>query len=77
MQSDTVEMFRSRRVASSRDVEHARQVLGEVFLPVDFPSARKSGNFDMRLNALTEGRLTCGHMLFGDALHIETVPARS
>lgn len=75
MQSDAVEMFKSRPVASSRDVDHARQVLGEVFLPVGLHPARKSGTFDMRLNALTVGRLTCGHMLFGNALHIETAEA--
>jgi AraC-like DNA-binding protein len=72
MRSATGEMFGSRRVASCRDVDHAKQVLSELFLPVDFPSAPTSGTFEMQLNALTVGRLTCGHMRFRDAVRIET-----
>ncbi|MET0859549.1 MAG: AraC family transcriptional regulator [Microbacterium sp.] len=61
----------------SRDVDHARQVLGEVFLPVDFPSARRSTSFGMQLNALTVGRVTCGHMRFVDSVEIETAEAEN
>jgi AraC-like DNA-binding protein len=77
MRSDTGEMFRSRRVASSRGVDQARQALTEVFLPVDFPSARASSVLDLELNALTVGRLTCGYMRFRDAVRIETAEAEN
>ncbi len=69
-------MFESHRVATSRDVDHARHALGEVFLPVALPSAR-SKTFQMQLNALTVGRVTCGHMTFVDAVRIETAEARN
>jgi AraC-like DNA-binding protein len=77
MQSDTGEMFGSRRVASCRGVDQARQALAEFFLPVDFPSARASSIVDMELNALTVGRLTCGFMRFRDAVRIETAEAEN
>jgi AraC-like DNA-binding protein len=77
MQSDMGEMFGSRRVASCRGVEQSRQVLSEVFLPVDFPSARASSIVDMKLNALSVGRLTCGYMQFQDAVRIETAEAEN
>lgn len=70
-------MFASRRVASTRGVEETRGALSEVFLPVDLPSARASGAVDMRLNALTVGRVTCGYMRFRDALRIETSEAEN
>jgi AraC-like DNA-binding protein len=70
-------MFATHRVASSRDVDHAREALTEVFLPVDFPSARTSGTFEMQLNALKVGRLTCGYMRFRDAVLIETAEAQN
>ncbi|MFF1876273.1 AraC family transcriptional regulator [Leifsonia sp. NPDC058230] len=72
MHLDTGEMFGSRRVASCRGVDEARQALSEFFLPVDFPSARASSIVDMELNALRVGRLTCGYMRFRDAVRIET-----
>ncbi|WP_103662829.1 AraC family transcriptional regulator [Microbacterium sp. CJ77] len=71
------EMFATHRVAFSRDVDHARQVLGDVFLPVDFPAAKASGTFEMQLNALMVGRLTCGYMRFRDAVCIETAEAEN
>lgn len=70
-------MFATHRVASSRDVDHAREALTEVFLPVEFPSARTSGTFEMQLNALKVGRLTCGYMRFRDAVRIETAEAEN
>ncbi|WP_404431471.1 AraC family transcriptional regulator [Microbacterium lacus] len=77
MRSQAGEMFGSHRVASSRDVDHARQLLSEVFLPVDFPSARTSSTFEMQLNALKVGKLTCGYMRFRDAVRIETAEAEN
>lgn len=73
MRSAAGEMFATRRVATSRDVEHARHVLSEVFLPLDFPSARATTVVDLKLNALKVGRVTCGYMSFRDALKIQTV----
>ncbi|MET0861633.1 MAG: AraC family transcriptional regulator [Microbacterium sp.] len=77
MRTDTGEMFASRRVASCRGVDHARQVLSDVFLPVDFPSARASNAMDLKLNALAVGGLTVGYMRFRDAVHIETAEAEN
>ncbi|WP_374313364.1 AraC family transcriptional regulator [Microbacterium sp.] len=77
MHSRKSEMFAAHRVASSRDVDHASQALTEIFLPVDFPSARTSGNFEMQLNALKVGRLTCGYMRFRDAVRIATAEAEN
>jgi AraC-like DNA-binding protein len=77
MRSGTGEMFGSRRVASCRGVEQAEQALAEVFLPVDFPSARASNAVTMDLNALTVGRLTCGYMRFSDAVCIQTAEAEN
>ncbi|MFF1634112.1 helix-turn-helix domain-containing protein [Leifsonia sp. NPDC058248] len=71
------EMFRSRRVASFRGVDQARQALTDIFLPVDFPSARASNIIDMKLNALKVGRLTFGHMGFQDAVRVETAEAEN
>jgi len=68
-------MFAGHTVASSRDVDHARHALSEVFLPVEFPAVRAPRTFRMRLNALTVGRVTCGHMSFVDAVSIETAEA--
>lgn len=70
-------MFGSHRVASCRDIDHARQALSDVFLPVEFPSASVSTIVDLELNALTVGRLTCGHMRFRDAVRIETAEAEN
>ncbi|KAA9110397.1 AraC family transcriptional regulator [Microbacterium rhizomatis] len=70
-------MFESHRVATSRDAESARQSLSEVFLPVDFASVPASTTFEMHLNALTVGRVTCGYMSFRDAVHIETAEAEN
>ena len=72
---DEGELFASRRVASCNDVERARQAISDVFLPVDFPSARASSRVDLQLNALTVGRVTCGYMRFQDALRLETAEA--
>jgi AraC-like DNA-binding protein len=68
-------MFASRRVASCRTVDEAQDALTQVFLPVDFPSARASSVVDMELNALTVGQLTFGYMRFKDAVRIETAEA--
>jgi AraC-like DNA-binding protein len=73
----TGEMFGSRRVASCAGVDRARQVLSDVFLPVDFPTARASSGVDLELNALKVGRLTCGYMQFQHAVRIQTAEAEN
>ncbi len=77
MQLDAGEIFGSRRVASCRGVDQARQALTAIFLPVDFPAARTSSVIDMKLNALKVGRLTCGYMRFQDAVRLETAEAEN
>ena len=77
MRSDTPEIFGKHRIASCRRVDQARQAISQVFLPVDFPSARASSIVDLKLNALTVGRLTCGYMRFRDAVRIETAEAEN
>ncbi|MET0886869.1 MAG: AraC family transcriptional regulator [Mycetocola sp.] len=77
MRSDAGEMFGSHRVASSSDVDRAREALSEVFLPVEFPSGRNSTTFAMQLNALTVGPLTFGYMRFRDAVRIDTAEAEN
>lgn len=77
MLPDRPELFAAHRVAAGRGAEEARQALTEVFLPVDFPSARTSGTVEMTLNALEVGRVTCGFMQFGDEVSIETAEAEN
>ena len=73
----TSEMFGSRRVARGVGVDQARQVLTDVFLPVDFPAARASSVVDLELNALKVGRLTCGYMQFQHPVRIQTAEAEN
>ena len=68
-------MFGTARIVSSRHVDEARQALTDVFLPVEFPSARGSAVVKMQLSALMVGRLTCGYMRFRNAVRIETAEA--
>ncbi|QIZ97762.1 AraC family transcriptional regulator [Leifsonia sp. PS1209] len=75
MQANSAEMFRSRRIVSCRGIDQAREALTEVFLPVDFPTARASKSVALDLNALTVGRVTVGYMQFEDAVRIETAEA--
>ena len=77
MHLDAGEMFGSRRVASIRGVDQARQALTDIFLPVDFPAARASDTIDLKLNALKVGRLTAGYMRFQDAVRLETAEAEN
>jgi AraC-like DNA-binding protein len=70
-------MFRSRRIASGRDVELARRALSDVFLPVDFPHARATTAVDLTLNALSVGRIVCGFLRFGDAVRLDTAEAEN
>ncbi|WP_348788845.1 AraC family transcriptional regulator [Leifsonia sp. NPDC080035] len=76
MQSQAFEMFGSRRIASGHGVEEARRVLSEVFLPVDFPSAKPRNAVDLTLNAAAVGGIVCGFMRFGDAVRVRTAEAR-
>jgi AraC-like DNA-binding protein len=69
------EMFQSHPVASSVDIDHARQVLSDVFLPLDFPSASTSTAVHLTLNAIKVGRTTAGYLRFGDAIQIRTSEA--
>ncbi|MFD1715294.1 AraC family transcriptional regulator [Amnibacterium flavum] len=77
MGTKTGGMFATHPVAFSRDVDHARQALSDVFLPVDFPSAPSSDAFEMQLNALVLGRITCGYMRFRSAVRIATAEAEN
>jgi AraC-like DNA-binding protein len=70
-----IEMFQSHPLASSIDIDHARQVLSDVFLPLDFPSVSTSTEVDLRLNVVTVGRITAGYLRFGDAIQIHTSEA--
>jgi len=71
----TSEMFRSHPVASSGDIDHARQVLSDVFLPLDLASASASTALDLSLNVVKVGRVTAGYLRFGDAVRIRTSEA--
>ncbi|MCU1583741.1 MAG: Xylulose kinase [Microbacteriaceae bacterium] len=68
-------MFRSHPVASSGDIDHARQVLSDIFLPLDFASASPSTALDLSLNVIKVGRVTAGYLRFGDAVRIRTSEA--
>lgn len=70
-------MFGSHRVVSGSDVERAREALSEIFLPVEFRSARRGSPFTMQLNALSVGPLTLGYMRFRDAVRIDTAEAEN
>jgi AraC-like DNA-binding protein len=76
MQPET-EMFRSGRIAQASGIEQARHVLSRVFLPVEFPSARKASKVGMTLNAVSVGRVTAGFMRFQDAVRIDTAEAQN
>lgn len=68
-------MFKSHPAGASDDIDHARQVLSEVFLPLDFPSTSASTAVDLSLNVITVGRVTAGYLRFGDAIQIRTSEA--
>lgn len=70
-------MFASRRIASTRGVDEAREALSDVFLPVDFPSACTPTTMAMELNAVRVGKVTCGYMRFRDAVRIQTAEAEN
>lgn len=77
LQSGAHEMFKSRRIASAQGVEETRQVLSDVFLPVELPSARSTSTIGMAVNGLTVGGTTCAFLRFRDAVHIDTEQAAS
>lgn len=56
-------------------MDHAREALSRVYLPVEFPSARTSDSFEMQFNALTVRSITAGFMRFSSAVRIETAEA--
>ena len=68
-------MFQSHPLASSRNIDHARQVLSDVYLPLDFPSVSTSTEMKLRLNVVKVGRVTAGYLRFGAAIDIHTAEA--
>lgn len=72
-----IEMFGSHRIASGHGVEHARQLLSEVFLPVDFPNAKPDTPIDLTLNAVQVGRIVCGFMGVGADVRVQTAEPRN
>jgi AraC-like DNA-binding protein len=75
MYPDARAMFRGHSVAASDDLDHARHVLSDVFLPLDFSSPSASTSLRMSLNVVTLGRVTLGYLSLGDAVCIRTVEA--
>lgn len=69
------EIFQSHPLASSADIDHARQVLSDAYLPLDFPAASTSAAVDLRLNVVKVGRVTAGYLRFGSAIRIRTAEA--
>lgn len=69
------EIFRSYPLASSADIDHARQLLSDAYLPLDFPSVSTSTEVDLQLNVVKVGRITAGYLRFGDAIRIHTAEA--
>lgn len=69
------ELFRSHHVASSVGIEKSRQVLSDLFLPLDFPSVSRSTEVRLSLNAIKVGRITAGYLQFTDAIDIRTSEA--
>jgi AraC-like DNA-binding protein len=68
-------LFRRHAIASCGDLDDARQVLSEVFLPLDFPNASAATKLNMSLNVVKVGRVTLGYLRFGDAVRIRTAHA--
>jgi AraC-like DNA-binding protein len=68
-------MFQSHPLASSVDIDRARQVLSDVFLPLNFLSVSTSTQMNLRLNVVKVGRVTAGYLRFGDAVRIHTAEA--
>ena len=69
------EIFQSHPLAASADIDHAREVLSDAYLPLDFPSASPSAAVDLRLNVVKVGRVTAGYLRFGSAIRIQTADA--
>jgi AraC-like DNA-binding protein len=72
MLAEGPEVFAAHRVATCRGVDEARRVLGEAFLPVEFPTAGPSDHLGLELNAVSTGRLTLGYMRFDRAVRVLT-----
>ena len=65
-------MFAAHPVAACHGVDDAGEALSDVFLPVEIAPARDAPSLTLELNALAVGRLTIGHMRFGEAVRIRT-----
>lgn len=75
MPQAATEIFKSHPLASSADIDHARQVLSDAYLPLDFPSASKETVVDLQLNVIKVGKVTAGYLRFGSAIRITTAEA--
>ncbi|WP_233255373.1 AraC family transcriptional regulator [Naasia lichenicola] len=75
MPQAATELFTSHPLAATVDIDHARQVLSDVYLPLDFPSASPTAAVDLHLNMVKVGRITAGYLRFGDAIRIRTSEA--
>lgn len=69
------ETFQGHPLASSADIDHARQVLSDAYLPLDFPSVSTPASVDLQLNVVKVGRITAGYVRFGSAIRIHTAEA--
>ncbi len=67
------DFFPSHVAARTNDRDHARDVLSDVFLPVELEPARRSKRFPVQLNVVTVGRLTAGFLRFEEPVRIRTV----
>jgi AraC-like DNA-binding protein len=69
------EVFRGHEVASTADLDEARQAMERVYLPLRMAMTQRAAVLDMRLNAVRVGSLTAGYARFGSDVRIVTVEA--
>ncbi|MDX6206873.1 MAG: hypothetical protein QOF39_2930 [Frankiales bacterium] len=65
--------FPRHPVVAGTDRDHARDVLSEVFLPLELEPVGSGAQLDVRLNVVKVGRVTAGYLRFGEAVGIRTV----
>ena len=66
------ELFPGHSVASTNDLEQARRILSEVFLPLDFSAAQALTALPMLLNVVKLGGSTLGYLKFRDVVSLRT-----
>lgn len=71
------ELFAHSPVVRSSDASHAEKALSDLYLPVTFSSTAASDEFEMKLNAVTVGAVTCGHMELRSAVRLGTAEAEN